>query len=115
MGRAFDTAFAVIKMDYFTANHAATLFDLLLIKASDDNVLRGKVEDYLNMSFADLIELSPDEKEYAFALIREHMASRPKSMVNPQGTVTEEEEEEVPEEVAKAVNEVISYHYGLLY
>lgn len=70
MSRAFDTAFDMIKMNHLRASYGAALFDSILMKAMEDDVLRKNLEDYMNMSMEELIALPPEEKEHAFNLIQ---------------------------------------------
>lgn len=70
MSRAFDSAFDIIKMNHLRANYGAALFDSILMKAMEDDVLRKNLEDYMNMSMEELIALPPEEKEHAFNLIQ---------------------------------------------
>ena len=70
MSRAFDSAFDIIKMNHLRANYGAALFDSILMKAMEDDVLRKNLEDYMNMSMAQLMALPSEEKEHALNLIQ---------------------------------------------
>lgn len=113
MSRAFAAAFDLIKMNHLNATYGAALFDALLMKALDDGVLRKNIQDYMHMSLGELTDLPPDEKEYAFTLLQQHLAAQPKATEDPEGE-TPAPEDAVPEPVAKAFYSVMNDYFGLL-
>lgn len=113
MSRAFDAAFDLIKMNHFNATYGPALFDALLMKAVNDGVLRKNIQDYMHMSLGELADLPPDEKEYAFTLLQQHLAAQPKATENPEGS-TPAPEEAVPEPVAKAFYALMDAHFYTL-
>ena len=93
MSRAFDSAFEIIKMNHLKATYGAVaLFDSILMKAKEDEILRKNLEDYMQMSMAELTALPPDEKEYAFNLIQAARAGvNPSPPPNPENLVSTED------------------------
>ena len=93
MSRAFDSAFEIIKMNHLKATYGAVaLFDSILMKAREDEILRKNLEDYMQMSMAELTALPPDEKEYAFNLIQAARAGvNPSPPPNPENLVSTED------------------------
>jgi hypothetical protein len=112
MSRAFDEAFSLIKMNHLTSTYGVELFDEMLVKAFYDGELRKNIEDYMHMSLGELADLPPDEKEYAFTLLQQHLAAQPKATADPQAEAPAQEEAP-PEPVAKAFRALLDAHFGL--
>lgn len=125
MSSAFDAAFDVIKMSHLSATYGVALFNEVIAKAHYDGELRKRLEDYLDMSLAEIAALPPDEKEYAFNLIQQNMARNqgyinpedktplaqpPKATENPQGEAPMPEE---PEPMQKAFRALLDHHFFL--
>jgi len=109
MSRAFDSAFNIIKMNHLRANYGAALFNSILMKAMEDDVLRKNLEDYMNMSMEELVALPPEEKEHAFNLIQAARSGvDPSPPPNPANLVSTEDpqgEAEMPKRpMAKALD-----------